>query len=499
MPEKASNQSKQPRALRGLSGKVLLLTIIFVMLGEVLIFVPSIANFRIQWLKGRIAQAEIAALAAEAAPDQILSSDLRSEILKGAGVLVVSLQKGESRKLALRSDGDYMIDANFDLRTTMWYHAIKDAFGAMWAGENRIISVVDKPPNMSGDLIEIALQEQPLRSAMFRYGINILLLSIFLSLLVAGMIFAALNWLLVKPMQRLTRNMVAFGQNPEDFSRIITPGMRRDEIGIAERELHGMQTDLASMLQQKNHLAALGLAVSKVSHDLRNMLTSAQLISDRLSNVEDPTVKRFAPKLISSLDRAIEFLSQTLKFGRAQELPPQREALDLSALVDEVIDAGVVRNPNRIRMFNNVLPDVVVDADREHLNRVLTNLTRNAIQAIEFLHAERSDAPDGAIALQARREGSVTVIEVTDNGPGIPAQIRQRLFQAFQSAARQGGTGLGLAIAAELIRAHGGDIQLESSTEAGTCFVITIPDQAVQLRTGRNGDRRIPPRALSGE
>ena len=243
----------------------------------------------------------------------------------------------------------------------------------------------------------------------------------------------------------------------------------------------------------------LCVPVSKVSHDLRNMLSSAHLISDRLSMAEDPTVKRFAPKLISSLDRAIEFLSQTLKFGRAQELPPQREALDLSALVDEVIDAGVVRNPNRIRMFNNVLPDVVVDADREHLNRVLTNLTRNAIQAIEFLHAERSDAPDGAIALQARREGSVTVIEVTDNGPGIPAQIRQRLFQAFQSAARQGGTGLGLAIAAELIRAHGGDIQLESSTEAGTCFVITIPDQAVQLRTGRNGDRRIPPRALSGE
>ena len=230
-------QSKQPGILRGLSGKVLLLTIIFVMLGEILIFLPSIANFRIQWLKGRVAQAEIAALAAEAAPDQILSSDLRSEILMGAGVLVVSLQKGESRKLALRSEGDYMIDASFDLRSTMWYGAIMDAFGAMWAGENRVISVTDLPPNMSGDLIEIALHEEPLRAAMFRYGINILLLSIFLSLLVAGMIFAALNWVLVKPMQRLTRNMVDFGQNPEDFSRIIKPGARRDEIGIAEREL----------------------------------------------------------------------------------------------------------------------------------------------------------------------------------------------------------------------------------------------------------------------
>ena len=487
---KEQGKTKQLGVLRGLSGKVLLLTIIFVMLGEVLIFLPSIANFRIQWLKGRIAQAEIAALAAEAAPDQILSSDLRSEILMGAGVLVVSLQKGESRKLALRSDGDYMIDASFDLRSTMWYGAIMDAFGAMWAGETRVISVTDKPPNMSGDLIEIALREQPLRTAMFHYGFNILLLSIFLSLLVAGMIFAALNWVLVKPMQRLTRNMVDFGQNPEDFSRIIKPGSRRDEIGIAERELRGMQTELATMLQQKNHLAALGLAVSKVSHDLRNMLTSAQLISDRMANVEDPTVKRFAPKLISSLDRAIEFLSQTLKFGRAQELPPSRERLDLRELVDEVIEAAVVQTTSRIMIFNNVPPSVSVDADREQLVRVLTNLTRNAIQAIEFLQAERQDAPDGVVALQARREGSVTVIEIKDNGPGIPNQIRERLFQAFQSAARLGGTGLGLAIAAELIRAHGGDIQLQSSTDAGTCFVVTIPDQVTQLRTGRGGNHR---------
>jgi signal transduction histidine kinase len=350
---------------------------------------------------------------------------------------------------------------------------------------------MDMPPNMSGDLIEIALYEEPLRAAMFRYAINILLLSIFLSLLVAGMIFAALNWVLVKPMQRLTRNMVEFGRNPEDFSRIIKPGAGRDEIGIAERELHDMQTELATMLQQKNHLAALGLAVSKVSHDLRNMLTSAQLFSDRLSDVEDPTVKRFAPKLISSLDRAIEFLSQTLKFGRAQELPPQRELLELRELADEVIETAVVKTSGRIRIFNRVKPGVVVDADREHLIRVLTNLKRNAVQALEFLQGERPDAPDGVITLDARREGSVAVIEVRDNGPGIPAQVRERLFQAFQSSARQGGTGLGLAIAAELVRAHGGDIAVQSSSDAGTCFVITIPDQVRQLRPGRSGERKV--------
>ena len=198
----------QSGVLRGLSGKVLLLTIVFVMLGEVMIFLPSIANFRIQWLKSRLAQAEIASLAAEAAPDAMLSNDLRSEILQSAGALAISLQREGSRKLVLRSDGDYMIDASFDLRHTMWYDAIMDSFGTMMAGGNRTISVIDTPPHISGDSIELALAENTLRDAMLRYGVNILLLSIFLSLLVASMIFAALNWVLVKPMQRLTRNMV---------------------------------------------------------------------------------------------------------------------------------------------------------------------------------------------------------------------------------------------------------------------------------------------------
>lgn len=463
----------------GLSRKVLLLTIIFVMLGEVLIFLPSIANFRIQWLRGRVAQAEIAALAAEAAPDQILSSDLRSEILKGAGVLVVSLQKGESRKLALRADGDYMIDASYDLRGFKWYMAIMDAFETLTTAKERVIGVTDLPPNMSGDLIEIALTEAPLKEAMLRYATNILILSVVLSLLVASMIYIALNSVLVKPMQRLTANMMAFAQNPENRGRIIAPSARRDEIGMAEHELKSMQTELANTLQQKNHLAALGLAVSKVSHDLRNMLTSAQLISDRLTTVDDPTVQRFTPKLIASLDRAIDFLSQTLKFGRAQEREPRREKIRLFDACAEVIDAADLENVSNITLNNEVPANVVIDADREQLNRILTNLTRNAVQAIE------SGGNEGTISFEGRREGSVTIVCIMDNGPGLPLQVKDHLFEAFQSVARPGGTGLGLAIAAELVAAHGGEIDVEETSASGTRFRIAIPDRVVELRPQR--------------
>jgi len=484
------SRSVGPGLLRGLSGKVLALTIVFVMLGEVLIFLPSIANFRIQWLKGRVAQAEIAALAAEAAPDQILSSDLRSEILKGAGVLVVSLTRGERRQLILRSEGDHMIDASYDLRHTMWVQAILDAFTTMAQREDRVIGVVDKPPNMSGDLIEIALLEEPLRDAMWGYGFNILVLSIVLSLIVAGLVFAALNVVLVRPMQRITRNMLSFRQNPEDASRVMVPSKRRDEIGLAERQLHDMQSELASMLQQKSRLAALGLAAAKVSHDLRNMLSSAHLISDRLTMVEDPTVQRFAPKLIASLDRAISFLTETLKFGRAEEAPPMRETLRLRDLADDVIDAAVVQASRRVVLFNNVPDDIHVDADREQMNRVLTNLLRNAIQAVESQQDEDTAAAEGQVTIRSWREGSVVMIEIRDNGPGIPERVRPRLFEAFQSAAKSGGVGLGLAICSELVRAHGGEIRLHSSGPDGTAFHVAVPDSVAELRAGRRGERQ---------
>jgi signal transduction histidine kinase len=227
-----------------------------------------------------------------------------------------------------------------------------------------------------------------------------------------------------------------------------------------------------------------------VSHDLRNMLSSAHLISDRMSLSEDATVQRFAPKLIASLDRAIEFLTQTLKFGRAQEPPPIRERFSLKELVEEVIDGAVVQASSRVVLYNNVAPGLVADADREQLNRLLTNLIRNAIQALEAQQAGNEDAGEGAVTLRAWREGMVVLIEVRDNGPGIPEKVREKLFEPFQSSARSGGTGLGLAIAMELARAHGGSLTLAGTGADGTGFVVRLPDTVAELRSGRRGERK---------
>jgi signal transduction histidine kinase len=309
-----------------------------------------------------------------------------------------------------------------------------------------------------------------------------LLLSILLSIIVGALVFWALTELLVKPIERLSANMVGFAEWPEDRSRIISPRPDGDEIAAAERALAAMQNELSGMLAQKNHLAALGLAVSKVSHDLRNMLTSAQLLSDRLGHVNDPTVQKVAPKLISSLDRAIGFLTQILQFGRAQEPPPVKERIVLKPLVKEVFAVTALSSGGRVKLINAVDDKAVVEADREQLTRILGNLIRNAVQALD--QDDRSAKPQAAVTIATRRERHTLHISVADNGPGIPEAVRGKLFQAFHASATPGGTGLGLAIAAELAEAHGGGLALVKSDETGTVLELTLPAPESQARAG---------------
>jgi signal transduction histidine kinase len=286
-------------------------------------------------------------------------------------------------------------------------------------------------------------------------------------------------------MRRLTANMIAFRDDPEDPNRVIATSGRRDEIGVAEHELATMQHQIASMLQQKSRLANLGLAVSKINHDLRNLLSTAQLFSDRLAQLADPQVQRFAPRLMRTLERAIDFCQSTLSYGRAQEPPPVRRMIPLEPLVEEVSEALGLMPDARIGWICAIERGLTVEADHDQLLRVLLNLTRNAYQALET-RAPNDPARD-QIRITGRREGAVAVIEVSDTGPGLSERARAHLFEAFQGSTRTGGAGLGLVIAAELVKAHGGDIRLVDGT-IGATFRIIIPDRAVEL-DARRGER----------
>jgi len=458
---------------------------VFVMVAEILIYVPSVANFRLNWLNDRLAAAHTAALVLDAAPSGMVPESLANQILKSIGARGVAMKMGNQRRLLAASNMPSEIAQDIDMRNVSWWRSIVDAFETlMFCESSDVMRVVGAAP-MGGDFLEIILDEAPLCKAMWTFSVNILLLSLAISGITAMLVFFALDYLLVRPMWRMTRNMVAFRADPENPSRIITESGRRDEIGTAEEELAAMQRELASMLHQQSRLAALGLAVSKINHDLRNLLASAQLFSDQLATLPDPKVQRFAPKLMRALERAIAFCQSTLSYGGAQEPPPDRKTIAVEPLIEEVHEALGLGLDVPIRWIVAVERGLTMEADHDQLFRVLVNIARNAVQALETRGA-RDPARD-QIRFTGRREGSVVVIEVSDTGPGVPEKARVHMFQAFQGAARAGGTGLGLAIAAELVRAHGGEIRLVPGT-IGATFSITIPDRAVDLST-RRGER----------
>ena len=469
----------------GLSGKLLVLTILFVMIAEVLIYVPSIANFRLNWLNDRLAAAHTAALVLDAAPSGMVPESLAKQILDSVGAHAVAMKMGTQRRLLAVSDMPPKIHHEIDMRDVSWFRATVDAFDTLLCADDDAMRVVGPAP-MGGDFLEIVMDEKPLRQAMLRFSLTILMLSLAISGITAMLVYFALHRMLVRPMRRITANMMWFRADPENPALVIAVSRRQDEMGLAERELAGMQRDLASMLQQKNHLAALGLAVSKINHDLRNLLSSAQLFSEGLTSLPDPRVQRFAPKLMRALERAIAFCESTLSYGRAQEPPPDRRPVDVEALVEEVHETLALAH-TRIAWIAAIERGLVVDADPDQFLRILLNLARNAVQALET-RAPNDPARD-QVRITGRREGAVTVIEVSDTGPGFPARARDRLFEAFQSSARSGGTGLGLVIAAELVRAHGGDIKLVEGT-IGATFRITIPDRAVEIDVRRSARAR---------
>lgn len=485
-PVAVENALRPPRKPRvGLSGKLLLLTVLFVMVAEILIYVPSVANFRLNWLSDRLAAAHTAALVLDAAPSGMVPESLAKQILNSIGARAVAMKMGNQRRLLAAADMPSEIAQDIDMRERSWFRSIMDAFETLLTCKPGDVMRVVGPAPMGGDFLEIILNEGPLCKAMWTFSINILMLSLAISCITAMLLFFALHYLLVRPMWRITENMIAFRADPENPSRIIAETGRQDEIGTAEEELASMQRELASMLHQQSRLAALGLAVSKINHDLRNLLASAQLFSDQLSTSPDPKVQRFAPKLMHALERAIAFCQSTLSYGGAQEAPPERKTIEVEPLIEEVHEALGLGLDVPIRWIVAVERGLTVEADHDQLFRVLVNLARNAMQALETRGA-RDPARD-QIRITGRREGSVAVIEVSDTGPGVPEKAQAHLFQAFQGSARSGGTGLGLAIAAELVRAHGGEIRLVPGT-IGATFSVSIPDRAVDL-SSRRGQR----------
>lgn len=463
----ADAQPALPGFGRGLSAKLLVLTVCFVMLSEVLIYAPSMARFRATWLEEKLASAYLAILALEATPNYMIDPQLEIELLDTAGARLIALATPDGKRLLMRgSTPAPVVDATIDLSDQMPTTLIRGAFTTLMTDGNRLLRVKGQTPRAGDAWLEVVLDEAPLRQAMIAYSWRILGLSIIISLITAALIFAALQWLLVRPMRRLTRRMTEFRANPEDMSRDEAARRRSDEIGVAEREFNQMQKQIQKALKQRERLAALGTAVSKINHDLRGVLATAQLVADRLSHSPNPDVQKMAPALLRSLDRAIALCSDTLSFTREGPGKPQYARFPLASLQDELGESlGKYLNGAKA-LSADYAPDFTLTADRGQLLRVIHNLAENALQM-----------GAGKVQLRAQRKDGKVEIEVADDGPGLPPKALQNLFVPFQGSARSGGTGLGLAIARELMRAQGGDLRLASNDAKGATFVLELPDR----------------------
>ncbi|WP_102226302.1 sensor histidine kinase [Acidimangrovimonas sediminis] len=455
--------------LNTLSGRFLILTTVFVLLAEVLIFVPSISRFREDYLLLRLERAQIASLAT-LANNGMVSAQLEKELLTNAGVLNVVLRRNAVRQLVLSSPIPQPIYTTYDLRTDTTFDLIRDALSEFFDPHNRVIRVIGNPTQDAGQQIEVTLESAPMRKAMIDYGIRIFALSAVISVMTALLLFFAVQRLMVGPIRKLVHHMSDYAEAPEDARRVIDPSASIMELREAEEALKSLQKQLTGALRQKERLAQLGGAVAKVSHDLRNILTTAQLFADRMENSEDPAVARAAPKLIGSIGRAVNLCEGTLAFGKAEEPPPTLTRFPLKTLVGDVIESETLACDGApVTFLEDVPPGLMIRADTEQLYRVLSNLVRNARQAII------ATGKPGEIEIGGGEDETCWWIKAGDTGPGLPPKAKEHLFTPFQGNARKGGIGLGLAISAELIRGHGGRLELVRSDEDGTEFIIRLP------------------------
>lgn len=448
-----------------LSAKMLLLILSLVTLSSVLIHIPFVADYREAYLKNRMVDAYIATLILQAEGVQQLNNRLEQKLLEQAQVLGIELRY--QLPPTVMSIGKALSpDAIFDLREQTHYQLLRDTLVTLFIKGRRIIQLIDNPPGETGVEISVFMDERQLYEELYIYSLHVLERLGLISLITAVLLYLSLQWLIVHSIYRITHNLADFRKDPQNPACVLEPGQRRDEMGVLERELTRMQSTLRTALAQQSRLAAVGKAVSRINHDMKSILSTVSIASERLAKADDPAIRKIARLLVGSVEKAVDLCTQTLDLARGEQAVPQRTRLHLHDLIDEVGAALGLDSQEGIQWRNEVDETLEINADTERLYRVFMNLLRNSAEAL---------AGHGTIRITAWRTGNTVAIDVIDTGPGIPEQIRTHLFEPFTGSARPGGIGLGLATARDLVRAHRGELTLAEAGPQATRFHIELP------------------------
>lgn len=465
----------------GLQSRLLILTVLFTLAVGALIMLPNAANFHETWLQDRLQAAELASVGVEALPYNAVDDETAEQLLRIGGVSAVAISdQGVMRQLLRAPDLPRAPDF-IDLRRRNTGARLWEPIETLLSRPDRSIRVRAAPRYRTGDFIDVVAPAEPLRQELRAFLVNSLLVSLIISAAAGGLLYAGLAFLVLRPLRRVTRSIESFAADP--LLPGAEPSDRGDEIGRVERELARMQEEVRQSLRSRSRLVALGQAVARINHDLRNMLTSAQLASERLAASPDPQVAKALPRLERALGRAAALARNVLDYGKSEEPAPVIDRIAFSpAVVAAAEDAGL--DPQGVRLVRDIPARLAVHADGDQLHRILVNLMRNARQAIE---ADPTRKPGlrgspGKVRVSATQEPGWVIIRLADDGPGIPLRLSGRLFEPFVSGSGSEGTGLGLTISRELAANHGGELRLVETGPGGTTFELRLPaEQAARI------------------
>ena len=483
MPGLNDVETRLPSVWQSLFARIIFVVAVLVVIATALPFVPSLTNYRHTLMANKLSVARTAVFALDMDSDgnfdRTLSFGQKTKLLQHIGAHRVEVRGADGRVLVVSETTPPEAKVTYDLDRHTDIGFLIDTFASLFRDNNQVVQLHGLAPNDPSVVVDMVVEQRPMADELISFAKTMLLPLIVVRLLFLAIVVVVLRSLILAPLRRLSVSMIAFRNHPGDPGRVIAASNRKDEIGVAERELAAMQSVLRSTLGQHGRLAALGEAVSKINHDLRGILSTARLVSDRLAASDDPIVKKSLPPLLSALDRAVRLCKRTLDFS-ASEPVLKRMRFPFKLFIDEVATAVIPAAGTEFVLINDAPPDVFVYADRDQFFRAFSNLISNAIEA---------KARRFSIAAH-RNEDDEFVITVADDGTGIPDEVRANLFQPFAGRSRVGGTGLGLAIVREVIRGHGGTITLTSTGPLGTVFEIVLPPSAVTAAPKVRATRR---------
>ena len=459
---------------RRLSSKLLLLTIGFVMLAEMLLFIPSAGLFRQNWLAERAEQAGLLAQALTGVPDYEASAVLTEQFMADTDVLQMSAKRKGMTELILGEAPEEIKNiVSIDLREITRFPSLIAPFQDIFSSGQETLLIKAMSPVYGQDALELLIPRDKLRIALVRYLKNIFWLSLIIAIITGILIYWSMSALIIRPVKKLAEDMTAFREDPERRRPEKGRPKRKDEIGQLEREFIDMKQSQRAAFHQRERLAGLGLAVAKINHDLRNVLASALLISDRLSMNPDEKMADMGERLTRTVERGIGLTEDVLSYSKAETADPQIQDTRIAFTAGEAAADVIAQFPGT--KFRNMIPtDLMVQTDPDHAYRIFHNLFRNAAQAMAA-----HDGPTRRLQVNAEILDGLAELRISDTGPGLPARAKDNLFQAFSGAqahsANTKSTGLGLSISKELAKAQGGDLNLMSSDESGTRFLLTLP------------------------